>query len=106
MKSQESRVFNAMPRAPGRAPDRSTASPSREQRIALGVELALLVVLVVFLGMATVGLFRMLDRLGISWVRGAPLGIAFVAAAYFTARKAVKSVFALRRGMPDGNSGE
>jgi hypothetical protein len=42
--------------------------------------------------------FRLLDRVGVPWTRGLPVGVLFVAAAYLTLRGIVRRVRTFRTG--------
>ena len=75
-----------------------------ERTLARVVELALLVALLVFLGVAAVKLFRMLDRIGVSWVNGLPVAVLFFAAAYLTFGRLRRGLRRLRFGEDDGTS--
>ena len=57
---------------------------SSEEKIAGAVELVLLVALLLLLGVALFKFFRLVERLDVSWVRGAPIGAVFVVAAILT----------------------
>lgn len=61
------------------------------------VELAILGCLIVFLGIAAGKLFLLLGRLGIPAWKGLPLGIAFLVAAVFAARRVSIRVRSLQR---------
>lgn len=78
---------------------------SKEVRAALAIELLLLVALFVALGVAAFKFFRMLDRTGVVWTRGLPVGVLFAGAAYLTARRLARNVSRLRSGEGDGNAG-
>jgi hypothetical protein len=106
MKSQESKVFRTIRRKLERADPEPSATTSKEGRIAAGLELVLLGLLIAFLGVATVGFFRMLGRVDVSWVRGVPVGILFAGAGYFTARKARLLFRSLGLGKSEGNAGD
>jgi len=62
------------------------------------LELAVLACLLVFLGIAAGKLFLLLGRLGIPAWKGLPLGLAFVAAAAFAARRLSVRARSLQQG--------
>ena len=62
------------------------------------VEIVVLVALLVFLGIAAGKFFRVLEHLGIPVWKGAPLGLAFLAAAVYAARRVSVRVRELQRG--------
>ncbi|GJM45176.1 MAG: hypothetical protein DHS20C21_20180 [Gemmatimonadota bacterium] len=69
--------------------------------VAAVIELSVLVALLVFLGIAAGKLFVLLGRVGIPFWKGAPIGILFVVAAAFTARRISARVRGLRRSEVD-----
>lgn len=78
--------------------------PVDERAIARLVELALLGALLVLLGVASVKLFGMLDRIGIAWSRGLPLAALFVAAGWLTVRRLRRVLHRLRNANDEGSS--
>lgn len=79
--------------------------PVDERTAARFVELALLVALLVFLGVAVVRWFRMLDRIDVSWIKGLPLAGVIVAAGWLTARR-LRRVLVSRPAANDERSSE
>lgn len=86
----------AEPAARPREPDSGRAA--REKALVLVVETALKVLLFGLLGLATVKFHAMLAQLGIAWWKGLPVTLAFVAAALWAGRGAVRGVGALWKG--------
>jgi hypothetical protein len=72
--------------------------PRRGEAAAAVLELVILVVLLVFLGIAAGKLFLLLGRLGIPAWKGLPLGLAYLAAAAFAARRVSIRARSLQRG--------
>jgi hypothetical protein len=68
------------------------------ETVATLVELAVLVVLLAFLGIAAGKFFLVLGRLRIPAWKGIPLGLAFLAAAAYAARRVSIRARALQRG--------
>jgi membrane protein implicated in regulation of membrane protease activity len=75
-----------------------------ERTVARVIELALLAALLVFLGVAALKLFDMLDRIGVPWVRGLPLAALFVAAAWLTHRRLRRVLIRIRNANDEGSS--
>jgi hypothetical protein len=73
----------------------------RERRFAWALELALLALLLVFLGSAVYKFFEMLRRVGIGWSRGLPVGLLFLGAGVLTFRRMLRC-YRLLRGRSDG----
>jgi hypothetical protein len=78
---------------------------SVESRTAAWIELALLTALLVLLGVAAYKFFCMLDRMGVVWTRGLPVGVLFVGAGFLTYRRIIRGIRRLRSGEGDGNTG-
>jgi len=75
-----------------------------ERALAGIVEVVLLGALLVFLGIAAWKLFWMLDRTGISRMKGLPFAALFAGAAYLTGRRMVRVYRLLKSGEDDGIS--
>jgi hypothetical protein len=75
-----------------------------ERGVAHVVELALAAALLVFLGVAAVMFFRMLDRIDIHWAKGLPVAALFAGAAWLAVGRLRRGWRRLRIGDENGSS--